>query len=83
MAKKTPLNEWQKLVAQVYGGGDYAHHETLEETQDIGDGLYTFLQRDLDASEDCTEIKYAIRRVRGAIADLQVIEAALTAKALR
>lgn len=79
----TKLTDWQKLVAQVYGDGDYAENETLEDTQNVGDGLYTFIQRELDPAEDCTEIKYAIRRVRGAIADLQVVETALIAKAMR
>lgn len=64
------LNEWQIAVARVYGGGDYAHHKTLEETQEVGDGLYTFIQRELSAEEDCENAGRALLRLDTAIADL-------------
>jgi hypothetical protein len=71
------LSKLQKLTAQLYGGGDYAHHETTEETQDVGDGLYTFLQRELDPAEGCKSAAVAIHRINSAIYDLNLIKAAI------
>lgn len=57
------LSPWQKLVAEHYGGGDYAHVETIDECHDVGDTLFTFLMVELDPKEDCDDWIEALRRV--------------------
>jgi hypothetical protein len=57
------LSPWQRLVADNYGGGDYAHVQTLDECRDVGDTLFTFLMIELDPKEDCDSLEEAQRRV--------------------
>jgi hypothetical protein len=57
------LSPWQRLVADNYGGGDYAHVQTLDECRDVGDTLFTFLMIALDPKEDCDSLEEAQRRV--------------------
>lgn len=57
------LSPWQKLIAQHYGGGDYAHTESLEECRDVGDTLFTFLMIETDPKEDCDDWLEALRRI--------------------
>jgi hypothetical protein len=57
------FTEWQRLVAENYGGGDYAHVHELDECRDVGDTLFTFLMVELDPKEDCNSWEEAIRRV--------------------
>ncbi|MCR9222868.1 MAG: hypothetical protein NXH70_02265 [Hyphomonas sp.] len=81
--KQQTLTKWQKLAAQVYAGGDYAENETLEDTQCAGDGLYTFIQREIDPAEDCNSVDVALERIHTAIAELEVVKAALYAQRVR
>jgi hypothetical protein len=57
------LTPWQKIVAEHYGGGDYAHVETVDECRDVGDTLFTFLMIELDPKEDCDSWDEAVRRL--------------------
>lgn len=77
--KKRPatLNPHQRIVAKVYGMGDYSHLKRYEECSDVGDGLFTFIIRELS---DCTGKggrDTAIQRMYSAIADIEVVLAAL------
>jgi hypothetical protein len=65
------LNDWQKTVARIYGGGDYAHFADAGEITDseldlCGDTLFEFLMIELSDTEDCESLEEAIRRVRSA-----------------
>jgi hypothetical protein len=60
------LSPWQRLVAETYGDGDYAHVATLAECRDVGDTLFTFLMIELDPKEDCGDWIEAVRRVEQA-----------------
>ena len=69
----TQLNRFQRLVADNYGGGDYAHFVVPEEAEDAGDTLLTFLMREL--SDDCQDDpNEALRRLTAARLDLQELE---------
>lgn len=67
------LNEFQKTVAHVYGGGDFAHITSMNEVNDCGDTLFKFLMIELSNEEDCEDRDTAIRRVWSAIYDLQQV----------
>ena len=43
---KTPLTPLQRLVAEHYCGGEFAHIETQEEAEDCGDTLFSFVIRE-------------------------------------
>ena len=57
------LTEWQRVVAEQYGGGDYAHVQKLDECRDVGDTLFTFLMLELDPKEGCDSWPEAMRRI--------------------
>jgi hypothetical protein len=59
----TQLTAWQRLVAENYGGGDYAHVQSVDECRDVGDTLFTFLMVELDPKEDCDDWPEALRRI--------------------
>lgn len=70
------LNAAQRVVADTYGGGDYAHITAPDEAEDVGDTLFTFLIRELADSEDCDDLDEALRRVEVARDQLgEIIEA--------
>lgn len=74
MARETgELSPWQKLVAQHYGGGDYAHLQNIEECQDVGDTLFTFLMIELDPGEGCDDMHEARRRLVSARDDVEAV----------
>jgi hypothetical protein len=61
------LTPWQRIVADNYGGGDFAHVQSLTDVKALkGDTLFTFLMVELDPKEDCEDIREALRRVHTA-----------------
>lgn len=69
------LNRFQRLVADNYGGGDYAHLTEQDEAKsdNHGDTMLTFLMRELD--DDCQDDPdEALRRLTAARLDLQELE---------
>lgn len=72
--KPAPLNPFQRLVADNYGGGDYAHVQTLDECRTQGDTLFIFLMIELDAKEGTDTRDEALRRVTNARLQLQELE---------
>lgn len=63
------LSEIQKKIAELYCNGDMAHVQTLEEAQNCGDGLFTFLLNEAeDADGDPEEFQ---RMLESAISQLQ------------
>lgn len=71
------LNPWQTAVARVYGAGDYAHIQSVEEAKDCGDTLFQFLMIELSTSEGCDTAEEARQRISNALFDLGIVEAAL------
>lgn len=69
-----PLNEQQRIAADVYGSGDYAYITSLKqaETGDR-DGLFKFVMRELSDEENCDTLDEAIQRMERAQADIQVV----------
>ena len=69
-----PLNEHQRIAANVYGSGDYAYVTSLKqaETGDH-DSLFKFVMRELSNEEDCDTMDEAIQRMERARADIQVV----------
>lgn len=65
------MNPYQRLVADNYECGDYAHHEDPAEAEDAGDTLYLFLIREL---EDPESPDVALRRITTARLQLQEME---------
>ena len=65
------LNPFQRACANVYGGGDFAHVQNVEEAREGGDTLFTFLMIELASTEGCDSAEEAVRRLDMAIADIQ------------
>jgi hypothetical protein len=53
------MNKWQKVVCEMYAGGDYHYLKGsprwLEQLDDVGDTLFTFLMIELSDAEDCED----------------------------
>jgi hypothetical protein len=65
------LNDWQKGVVRIYGGGDYAHFAdegaiSYEQLDQCGDTLFEFLMIELSDAEDCDSLEEAVRRLESA-----------------
>lgn len=65
------LNPFQRACADVYGGGDFAHVQDVEQVRDAGDTLFTFLMIELASTEGCDSADEAVRRLDMAVADMQ------------
>lgn len=65
------LNKFQLAAAKVYGGGDFSHVENLDETKDVGDGLFSFLMSEM--SDKDMDIETALYRLRRAIDDIEEV----------
>lgn len=65
------LNPFQRACADVYGGGDFAHVQNVEQAREAGDTLFTFLMIELAAAEGCDSVDEAVRRLDMAVADIQ------------
>lgn len=71
------LNLFQRACADVYGSGDFAHVQTIEEAREAGDTLFTFLIIELASSEGCNNAEEAVRRLDMAVADIQGVAEAV------
>lgn len=74
------LNSFQQLCVQAYGGGDFAHVESVAEARETGDTLFAFLMIELAGSEGCDTREEAVRRLEMAISDIQCIIGAIDQK---
>lgn len=63
------LNKFQRAAAKVYGGGDFSHVQNLDETKDVGDGLFSFLMSEI--SDKDIDIETVLNRLGRAIADIE------------
>jgi hypothetical protein len=68
------LTPWQKIVVENYGDGDYSHIETLDDSRDVGDGLFTFLMIELDPKEGCDDWPEGLSRLASARQQIEEIE---------
>lgn len=64
------LNEFQKIVAQHYGCGDFAHVSSMDDVRECGDTLFHFIMVELSGDEGCENIEHAIRRMEMARKDV-------------
>jgi hypothetical protein len=64
------VNPFQRRAADTYAGGDYAHIETADEADDMGDTLFLFVIHEL---EDVDSEQLFESRIRTAIRDLEDI----------
>jgi hypothetical protein len=65
------LTPWQRIVADNYGGGDFAHIQNIKDVKALkGDTLFLFLMVELDPKEDCDSLQEALRRVHTAQAEV-------------
>lgn len=71
------LNPFQRVCADVYGDGDFAHVQDLEQAREAGDTLFAFLMIELASSEGCDGGEEALRRLDMAIADIQLVAGAI------
>lgn len=71
------FNPFQRLCADRYADGDFAHVENLPEAREVGDTLFTFLMIELASSEDCDSREEALRRLEQAIANIEEIAAVI------
>lgn len=77
MAKLGRLNKIQKLAARAYGDGDFSHVKTTEESQDVGDGLFSFIMRELADDGGPMDGETALNRMHGARRDIDSVISAL------
>jgi hypothetical protein len=71
------LNPFQRACGDVYGGGDFAHVQDVEQAREAGDTLFTFLMIELASTEGCDSADEAVRRLDMALADIQGIADAI------
>ncbi|WP_313806622.1 hypothetical protein [Sphingobium sp.] len=71
------LNQFQRICAQTYDGGDFAHVEDLDEAGACGDTLFAFLMIELSSSEDCDSRDEAVRRLEVAVDNVEAVIAVL------
>ncbi|CAH0354486.1 hypothetical protein [Sphingobium sp. CECT 9361] len=71
------LNAFQRACADIYGSGDFAHVQSLEEAREAGDTLFTFLLIELASGEGCDSAAEAARRLEMATADIQGVAEAI------
>lgn len=76
------LNDQQKTMMRVYGGGDFAYlaegeYVTEQALKHVGDTLLTFLVIELASSEDCDSPDEAIARIDTAVRELHAVQRAL------
>jgi hypothetical protein len=57
------LNRYQRIVAEGYENGEFAHISSVEEAERVGDTLFGFLMAELSDSEDCDSRESAIGRL--------------------
>lgn len=69
------LNRAQRIVADTYEGGEFAHVQSIDDARDVGDGLFLFLMVELSDDEDCLDQDEAIRRV--AVATEQLLDVSM------
>jgi hypothetical protein len=67
----TMVNAYQKAVLSIYEEGEYAEMTTMDEVEQAGDGLLTFIMREL--GDDCDSQAEAERRIEVAISQLDEI----------
>jgi len=67
------LNDFQSTASRVYGGGDFYGITYIEESQNVGDGLFGFIITELSTHEDCRDKETALQRLKSAQAELQVV----------
>lgn len=68
---------WQRRIADVYGGGDYAHLTRLDQCRVAGDTLFTFLMIETDPKEECENATEAYDRIQRAIDQLSEAQNAI------
>ena len=71
------LNPFQRVCADTYAGGDFAHVQHVDEAKQVGDTLFAFIMIELASSEDCGNAEEAVGRLDRAIADIQGVAAAV------
>lgn len=66
------LNPYQRVIADHYAAGDYAHIDDPREAMrdDQGDTLFTFLMREMDDPESPEEAYARLRRARDDLQDM-------------
>ena len=72
------LTALQKLVANHYQGGEFGHIETQDDSQDVGDGLFTFCINEANDASDKSEfvhmLNQAIEQLRSLVGELASLE---------
>lgn len=68
------MNQFQQLIVEHYGDGDFSYIETEDQTKDIGDSLFSFLIVEFSSSEGCEHKETAMSRIDTIIKDLFVIQ---------
>lgn len=70
---KAPLSPWQLIARDSYADGEFAHVESIEDANKVGDTLFQFLMIELAPSEDCDSKQEALHRIEVAIRQLQTV----------
>lgn len=70
------LNVAQHFVRRHYCGGEFSDRKTREAVADCGDGLFVFLMNEAQDAQNMQEFE---QRLRGAIAQLRLLQGDLVA----
>lgn len=77
-AELRQLTALQKLVANHYQGGEFGYIETQNDSQDVGDGLFTFCINEASDANDKAEfvhmLNQAIEQLRSLASELESLE---------
>lgn len=71
------FNAFQRVCADAYSDGDFAHVANIGQVRAISDTLFTFLMIELGAAEDCDTCDEAVRRLEMAIENIQDVVTAI------
>ncbi len=74
---RRPLNDFQRVAADSYAGGEYAYVNSVEDSATMGDTFFTSGISDLDDAESWDQ---AAERVSQSIRDLEQVLDGLHAK---
>lgn len=71
------MNKFQKLLVKHYENGEFKHVETQAGADNVGDGLFSFLFRELSDKEHCDCWEDALGRLHTTKSQLDSLACAM------
>jgi len=70
------LDKYQRIVAGAYEDGLFRQTQSVQSAEDLGDGLFTFLLRELSENEGVDSLREALSRLDTILAEVLVVQQA-------